>query len=595
MRERLRSDAGASIFMLAISLFLLIGASAIAVDIAAIWLDRSTDQKVTDAAAAVGVLEAMTSGGQSACETALTYVAKNTADIDSIDTSGCTAFSGACVEGAERELPVSAGRYDLTVVYPVPHDHDLMTSGIVGQQDQAFHEDDGEKDCERVGVQMASTRNSLFAQVLGFNQGTTTVHTVAKRTDGDPRPPFNLLVLDRTGCNAITVSGGGGIVADAVLALKDGVPIGLAPGIIAADSDGSDCSGSQGVISISGGGSLLRSDGAECETGTDDTYLVGGYTAQGGCGKISVYAPGTPGCGLPENLPACSVSGGAGPLPPPTPLGSRYTRKVADWRYNCYHDYSAPPSVGPLDVTWSSPALTVDNQQNIEPCEAADGTNDYIYKLIQFVGPSGETAGSFQLWKPDKPCSFTSGSDLTVDGNFVVNCNLQISGGNVIINGNVVFNGSVTVISGGSLTINSPEDEPWAFFRGGTLSKGGQGSLFVNNTMVYLSKNSEAKLTGGGSGRLTWTAPLSGPFKALALWSDSPKEHSWAGQAALNMNGIFFMPWATASYTGNGDMQQTNAQWIAKKVSASGNGALRIAPPVGDALEFRDHMTILIR
>src|SRR5918996_842715 len=128
MRERIRSDRGASIFMLAISLFLLIGASAIAVDIAAIWLDRSTDQKVTDSAAAVGVLEAMNFGGQAACETALNYVAQNTADLDSIDTSGCTAFSGACVEGAARELPVSAGRYDLTVVYPVTTNHDLMTS-----------------------------------------------------------------------------------------------------------------------------------------------------------------------------------------------------------------------------------------------------------------------------------------------------------------------------------------------------------------------------------------------------------------------------------------------------------------------------------
>lgn len=592
MRERLRSDRGASVFMLAISLFLLIGASAIAVDIAAIWLDRSTDQKVTDAAAAVGVLEAMTTGGQSACETALNYVATNTADMDSIDTSGCTAFSGACVEGAERELPVSAGRYDLTVVYPVPHDHDLMTSGIVGRQPQALHEDDGDKDCQRVGVKMASTRNSMFAQVLGFNQGRTSVHTVARRTDGDPRPPFNLLVLDRTGCNAITVGGGGGIIADAVIAVDEdtGVPLGLVPGIIAADSDGSGCSGSQGVIGISGGGSLLRSDGgAECPSWTGGTYLVGGFTAYEGCGRISVFAPGTPGC----NLPACSVSGGGNtPIPPPTPLGDRYTRKLADYRYNCYSDYTNPPS--PPSVLWASPALTVGNQQNIDPCEEADGTNDYIYKLIQYVGQSGEP-GSLPKWTGLGHSCNPSGTITIPPPGVVVDCStLQLtSGTNVTINGNAVFNRRVSV--SGSLTVNPPAgDDAWIFFRGGQLSKTGSGRIAFNNAMVYLSKDSDVKLTGG-SGGLTWTAPVDGRFEALALWSDSPSEHSWSGQATLNMEGIFFMPWARASYSGNGVMQQTNAQWIAWQVSASGNGALRIAPPVGNSLNFRDHMTILIR
>jgi hypothetical protein len=580
--------------MLAISLFLLIGASAIAVDIAAIWLDRSTDQKVTDAAAAVGVLEAMTHGGQSACETALDYVATNTADIDSIDTSGCTAFSGACVEDDERELPVSAGRYDLTVVYPVPDDHDLMTSGIVGRQPQAFHEDDGDKDCQRVGVRMTSTRDSLFAQVLGFSQGRTTVHTVAKRTDGDPRPPFNLLVLDRTGCNAITVGGGGGIIADAVIAVDEdtGVHLGLVPGIIAADSDGSGCSGAQGVIGISGGGSLLRSDGAECPSPPWNgfgTYPVGGFTAYEGCGQISVYAPGTPGC----NLPACSVSGGGNePVPPPTPLGDRYTRKVADYRYNCYADYTNPPGP-PGDVLWASPALTQANQQYIDHCEEADGTNDYIYKLIQEVDDSGLPDGSFALWS-SLPYGCNIGSPVIHTGNVVVDCSLQITtGGSVTINGNAVFDRNVSV--NGSLTVNPPAgDEPWIFFRGGRLSKAGSGRITFNNAMVYMSKTSDVKLTGG-SGSLIWTAPDDGRFKALALWSDSPSEHAWSGQATLNMEGIFFMPWATASYSGNGDMQQTNAQWIAWRVAVSGNGALRIAPPVGNALNFRDHMTILIR
>src|ERR671919_745299 len=120
IRERLRSDRGAAIFMLAISLFLLIGVSAIAVDIGAVWLDRSTDQKVTDAAAAVGILEAFQTSSQAACETALNYVAVNTPDLASVDTSGCAGtFSTACSNTFPRQLgPISAGRYEITVVYP---------------------------------------------------------------------------------------------------------------------------------------------------------------------------------------------------------------------------------------------------------------------------------------------------------------------------------------------------------------------------------------------------------------------------------------------------------------------------------------------
>jgi hypothetical protein len=341
------------------------------------------------------------------------------------------------------------------------------------------------------------------------------------------------------------------------------------------------------VIGISGAGSLLRSDGAACPSPpwTNGTYPVGGFTAYEGCGQIAVYAPGTPGC----NLPACSVSGGGNePIPPPTPLGDRYTRKVADYTYNCYADYTNPPG----DVLWASPALTEANQQYIDPCKEADGTNDYIYELIQEVDDSGLPDGSFDLWSGLYGCNV--GASVIHDGNIVVDCPLQIpSGGSVTINGNAVFDRNVSV--NGSLTVNPPAgDEPWIFFRGGRLSKAGSGRIAFNNAMVYMSKSADLKLTGGG-GALIWTAPVDGRFEALALWSDSPAEHSWSGQATLTMDGIFFMPWAKAAYSGNGVMQQTNAQWIAWQVSASGNGALRIAPPVGNSLKFRDHMTILIR
>jgi hypothetical protein len=588
MRGRVRSDRGASAVILAISLFLLIGASAIALDVAAVWLDRSTDQKVTDAAAAVGVLETVETGGQAGCEAALTYVGSNTADLDSVDTSGCGVFDKVCDPFDVTERTVSAGRYDITVVYPVSDDHDLMTSRIISRTPQALVDDDGTP-CERFGVKMTSTRESLFAQILGFETGTTTVHTVAKRIDGDERPPLNLLVLDRTGCNTISANGGGQIIAEPVVDYdKDGNPIGLVPGLVIADSDGSDCSGSSGVINVSGAGSVIRSDGpAGCGNGTP--YTFGGYPAEDGCGRLQVLAPGTPGC----NLPACSVSGGANaPNPPPSPLGTRYTRQPADWAYNCYSDYENPP----WDTLWAADPLNTGNQQDIDPCENYDGTNAHIYNLIRQVGdiPSPGFGDIFPRWKddPTRTCNISSGETVVVSGSVVVDCNnLQING-TVVINGNAVFNGDVSV--NGSLTVNPPAgDQAWIFFRDGRLSKAGSGNLAFNDAMVYMTKGSAVKLSGG-SGALIWTAPTTGRFANLAFWSDSTATQEWSGQAALDLRGIFFMPRATASYSGSGHQIQTDAQWLAWRLDVGGGAILRISPWIG-GLNARADRTILIR
>ncbi|MFP4555035.1 MAG: hypothetical protein ACLFRT_14405, partial [Actinomycetota bacterium] len=192
MKRRFRSsERGASMILVASALFVLIGASAIAVDIGALWLQRSADQKVTDNAAAAGALEVTSTDGQQACEVALSYVAVNTDEISSLDDSGCaTAFSSTCTAG--ESLTVNSGRFEITVSYPVSDSDPLMTSGIIGARSQTLHSDDGQE-CERFGVKMTAVRNSLFAQFLGHEQGSTSVHTVAASTRSDEGPPINLL------------------------------------------------------------------------------------------------------------------------------------------------------------------------------------------------------------------------------------------------------------------------------------------------------------------------------------------------------------------------------------------------------------------
>jgi hypothetical protein len=90
----------------------------------------------------------------------------------------------------------------------------------------------------------------------------------------------------------------------------------------------------------------------------------------------------------------------------------------------------------------------------------------------------------------------------------------------------------------------------------------------------------------GGTGSLTWIAPDSGDFDDLALWSDSPLLHEWAGQANLVMEGVFFSPCAQAEYAGTSGQNQTKAQWIAYRLHARGHGVLAIRPDVDRAVPF---------
>ena len=106
-QAKLRDDRGASLIMVAMSLMLLMGAAAIAIDLAALRLDRSADQKVTDSAASAGALAIYETGSpQDACRTAMAYVAINSEEIGLPSPFDCDLldfpFPQACDPGDVR-------------------------------------------------------------------------------------------------------------------------------------------------------------------------------------------------------------------------------------------------------------------------------------------------------------------------------------------------------------------------------------------------------------------------------------------------------------------------------------------------------------
>jgi Flp pilus assembly protein TadG len=589
MTARARSDeSGATMILAAASVFLLIGVAALAVDLSGIRLDRAIDQRVADAAASAGAISVFTSDGQEGCEVALAYVDANVAGISGLDTD-CSSLPASCDPATPIEVTKSNDRFTVTIVYPVTDAHALMTPAALGGVTQTVVAEDGNP-CERIGVQISAVRDSSFAQVLGAPQGSTSVHAVAL-ADLPPAEnvPVNLLLLDRFTCQVLHVEGNGGVIVDAV---HDPDTNQLRGGVAAADSDGSNYGSpcvSDGVIDIDGTSSIIRADGPEgCPSQTGTSTHASGLTKGEGCGAIQTLAPGTPGC----NPPACTASGGANPNnpnPAPTALPSRLTRAPVDHRYNCRADYTTVPAL----AQWATDPLTTANEQDIPGCT---GGNANILGLILDVTESGlPPVGSWTSWTGlGHPCDVPSSyGSISHEGNVWIDCPSN-AGGLILrteahITGDVVADGHVRVSSSdGHLIIDNPGSPGFMFLRNGIFSKDAQSSIALNETFVYASKTSAVAMAGGNTGSLTWTATNTEghPFDDLALWSDSAIMHEWAGQANLTMSGVFFTPLATVDYAGTAGQNQTNAQFIADKLNARGQGLLLVAPKIGHAVDF---------
>jgi hypothetical protein len=456
-----------------------------------------------------------------------------------------------------------------------------MSPGTLGASTQTIVAEDGDP-CERIGVQISSARDPSFSQVLGAPAGETTVHAVARAHEGvGETVPLNLLILDRTGCQTVRSSGNGGIIVSAIV---DGTDI--FPGQGAADSDGSECTGTDGVFFKEGTNSTLRADGPEgCSLDDPATPGVGE-----GCGVLETVAATTPGMCAP---PGCQSNGppSVDPKPLPTTMAAPLTRAPIDHKFNCVGDYSTA-ALDP-DLSWATDPLLAADGQDIPGCTGGD---DHIYDLIRSVGSSGNP-GAYQQWSLFYPCVVTNPITPT-SGDWWVDCPVFDVKDLVTFDGNVVFDGDVNVTSStGDLTVdNSGDGDGFAFLRNGVLTKDGQADLAFLDTFVYFSNTSYITMVGG-DGSLEWIAPTSGDFENLALWSDSGTDnHIWAGQAVLDLEGIFFVPWATVEYAGESSQIQVSAQFIAHRIWARGQGALLLQPEIGRSLPLEPPVvSVLIR
>ena len=566
MKRRLRDltsdERGAALILVAFAMVLLLGAAALAIDLASLRFDMRADRLASDAAAVAGASAIEPFSGSNAveaCELAWDYLLVNIEDEGTPTAPNCASFATACNPLDERIAPASAPPYTFEIVHPVPDFYEMM-----GDQDLNT-EVDGVA-CQRLGVRVRRVRDFTFGATIGFDTGITDVHSVGRIRvnvgEGDVVP---LVVLEPYDCDALTADGQGKIT---VSYFED------SPGVIVTDSDGSGAGcapSSPHIINVKANGNKrwIRALPVPGVDGARSAILAYALSGQPGSDPSRAYNPDDlataldPGTVDPADPPESRFQ----LYPEPTFRSIRVTRSPIDHRYNCqgtYPDYLGIP---------------------IAPCTDAEAT--YIDDHQEAYGddPAGVSPpGTWVSWTDvdaDGDCVVGTGEtyEVLAGNNVWVNCpgTLEINGGSVrILGGNVVFDGGLELKSDGMFEMNaSPEDDYWAFFReGGNITKVAQSSITFNRTFVYLEHGFIDLV--GGSGGLEWTAPadildIDYPFEDLALWSESPDPHELGGQSGNTLTGTFFTPYADPFILkGLSGQLQTDAQFFTRKLAVDG-------------------------
>ena len=542
--------------LVAVAMVALLLIAAFVLDLGVARTRSRTAQSAADLAALAAGPALGRDDPRDACVAAVDNLRSNVDELTSVDPVGfCTDIpASSCSSASEVSAPsTSSDGVVLTVRYPAT-DASISVAGSTGPWPN-----DGSA-CRRMTVELTSAQTTAFGGITGNDETSVTrTATVLGRPVTTADVPA-LWLLDPTGCTSLSVTGGSQLTAGRTASSGSAA----VPGLIAVDSDGSDCSSNQVTISASGAGSKL-----EAVPVTGDTP-----------GQVTLFAqpPGSTSC----SPPACdSADVLAGRLSPsPTNQTARATRAPVDWRFNCRSDYPDYYSVPVEDCPTEAPP--------------------YLDNLRTALGSSGQPAG-FQRWRATQSCN-PSGT-ITVTGNWWVDCpnGLAIGNGTTVTfaGGNVVMDKALSM-TGGALNFNtanptanlsdsclpplvttpcttsSSAGAAWIYQRSGEWKVTG-GVLQVKRAAVFMA---DGYIQVAGGAPPTWLAPTEGPFSGLAYWSElASNKFSMAGGAGVMLSGVFFTPNAAPfSLTGGGTWGQQSAQFISYRLAVSGGGTATLVP-----------------
>ena len=548
-------ERGSVIVMVSLLMTSLIGMGAIVLDLATLRQDRTKDRATADLIASAAATNKANPNMTmiTACTTAWEYFLENTRDSGTVtQVPTCsTKFAGSCSPTVARTMTAKTGPYTLKITNPVPDGDVLMTNpDVVGGTTQAANTDVDGPPCERIGVTLMREREHLFARALGVYEGSTTSRSVARSLARfSVGGVIALLLLDPDACNVLTASGQAQVVIH---------PYFDKPGYITIDSSATGGSGDNSCTS----GTRYAVDAL----GTQNSQIIAEASSTSGAPGIIRQFALAPGQGNARAYEAADVTA-ARVSPRPTVASQKITRNPVDWRYNCKQN-------GRDNIAG-----------NADDCRDWDIRPPYVSNLVAQVGGTGTPTGYDIFPRPghsEDKCTYqpSDGPQEIPAGNWFVDCPSGFSVSNSVrfVDGNVVFAGGVSVNSSGSLEINqSGNQDGIVYLRSGNFTKGAQSTVVLERAFVYLHNG--VLDFGGGAGPLTWIAPTGGNFADLALWSESSALHNLGGQANITVEGVFFAPNAEPfRFTGQGGQNQTNAQFIVKRLDVAGQGTLEMQP-----------------
>lgn len=543
---------------------------AIVLDLGALRADRRSSRSAADAAVLAGAVK-LTPDPQLACNTAWTYAARNLG-LDPLTTPGatppdCTIFDPAsftCAPTTRLDATGSIGNYVITISHPVPDTDELLDAESVGPNiTQPPSTDDGGS-CDRLGVRIVHTRESIFSKVIGNQLNRTSGHSVARFLrfeEGGPEKPA-LVALHQT--DDCTVDSGPGLIR--------AMPTGSQPALIYADSDAS---------------------GPNCPGGSDTVYegkntgrIFADPSPTGAPGELGYFAA-TEALAF-DTQPSYDENGA---LPPvgasKVKLQRRITRTPLDTLYNCASVSPLPPG-----------------------CISGSGGTDVIDDISARYGDTAGVPGGFAVFPGPSvpgtcttpPATFPAGLDWYID------CTtFEVSSSITFPDGDLVFAGNMEIKGGGILNINSLDaSETTVVIRGtkGVGTASGGWALNWRRTFLLMDNPTCSRTSTSSCGVIKfqvgqpslWTPPASGPTKNLIYWSESSQIHEVQGNPNFLWEGIFAAPNSVFDVQGNALVDASDVQlWVSKARVNNNSAELRLRADPDKSISTSRSSSALIR
>jgi hypothetical protein len=466
--------------------------------------------------------------------------------------------------------------------------------------------DSGLGGCDNLAVIISEQETPSFARAAFDGQMTSRIRTVGRVTQTfDIRAVVALLLLERNDCNALTFNGTNAALQ--VLGYQNH------PGIIHSDSIGNGANCNNQIL-----------NGVAVSTGGTPSYVGPGIlaeSAQTGSppepGRISVSAlyglrnavPTRASTPCPSTLVGTSLDPA---IPHTCAIGSSrkgrlnvdvlYRNRIAALQDKAARETVVPPLGYTIYPTCNSvPAVVTEDKVWIN-CNSFNNAVEFTSKEIIFNGSiSGSADMTFR-----EPDFIYVGNGITRSGG-ILNVNIgSADPTTATCTGRDRSKTTKLVVARRDFTTSGAAS---LHLCGTTVLMGDANGSGPNLPAIPATDGVEpynnpfnGVISLAGTGVLDWTAPnaTSTPmewnqtssqaylnnFEDLAFWTEASGSSSIAGGGQNNMVGVFFLPNANPfNITGRGgQVIESNAQFIVRKLTMGGNGVLKMRPNPNDAI-----------